>query len=672
MKKILLSLFAIFMLIGLMSLSASAASEADLSYTVADGKVTITGCVESASGELVIPDTIEGYPVTVIGTQAFYDCTALEKVTLPDSIVVIEMSAFYGCSSLTEIIIPDGVMSILPGAFRNCTVLTEITIPDSVQALGAGVFSGCTSLKKVTLPDGITEITARLFEKCTNLAQVTIPDSVIYLRGYAFYGCTALTEIDIGDGVTTIGAYAFTDTAYYNDSNNWQDGVLYCGEYLLGSISREVPATYTIKEGTRAVADSAFTRCGNLTEVIIPDSVIAISDSMFSYCSNLAKITIPDSVTSIGGYSFLNCSALTEIVILDSVTSIGHNAFYGCTNLSKITIGNGITSIGNYVFYNTAYYNDSNNWENGVLYCGNCLLVVNKDEVAGTFAIKEGTKVIAHGVFSSCEQLTEITLPDGITSIGEAAFEGCTSLTEIVIPDGVTSIGNYAFYNCKNLTEIVIPDGVTSIGGYTFYYCKSLTEITIPASVTTIENSAFYYCNALTTVRFEGNLEQWEALTIASGNDSITNAPHILITEEEIPATCGEAGREAGEYCIKCEAFEIGGTEIPATGNHIGGEATCIAPAVCGVCDNPYGGVNDANHKTTEVRGAYEATYDAPGYTGDTYCTDCGTLIEAGEEIAQLVKPAEPDDTTEEKDIFHWLIELIRTIVEFLMNAFDI
>ena len=98
---------------------------------------------------------------------------------------------------------------------------------------------------------------------------------------------------------------------------------------------------------------------------------------------------------------------------------------------------------------------------------------------------------IGDDAFVSCSKLTSITLPEGLTSIGCDAFDECSGLTSMTIPDSVTSIGYGAFYLCSGLTSIIIPDGVTSIGDWTFYGCSALTSITIPESVTSISDKAF-------------------------------------------------------------------------------------------------------------------------------------------------------------------------------------
>ncbi|MBO5869362.1 MAG: leucine-rich repeat protein [Clostridia bacterium] len=241
-------------------------------------KTLFAGCKNS-----VIPT--DG-SVTSIGGHAFYFCSTLLSIEIPDSITSIGYCAFAFCENLTSINIPDSVTSIGINAFHSCTSLTDITIPDSVITIERSAFEGC-NLTSVVIPDSVTSLGDMAFYECENLTSVTISNSITSIYYGTFKGCKKLTSVEIPDSVTTIG---------------W----------------------------------SAFNECSSLTSVTIPDSVTRIGDSAFADCESLTSITIPDSVTSIGLSAFYNCPSLTDITIPDSVTSIGFYAFDACTNLTDI------------------------------------------------------------------------------------------------------------------------------------------------------------------------------------------------------------------------------------------------------------------------------------------------------------------------------------------------
>lgn len=241
-------MFACISLFVLGIVNVSAQTYGDLSYSIENGSVTITGCKETATN-IVIPEKIENCPVTSIGE----------------------------------------------GAFSECSSLTSITIPDSVTHIGY-----------------------HAFENCSSLISVTIPDSVIYIGRFAFDGCSSLISITIPDSVKYIGACAFDKTGYYNDNSNWENGVLYIGNFLIEA--REyyfddyyLLGNYVIKSGTKAICDGAFINCSSLTSITIPNGVTKIGYNTFFRCDHLTSITIPNSVTTIDDGAFYQCNALATV-----------------------------------------------------------------------------------------------------------------------------------------------------------------------------------------------------------------------------------------------------------------------------------------------------------------------------------------------------------------------
>ena len=151
------------------------------------------------SGSVVIPEkfTYEGveYSVTTIGNFAFFRCSGLTSVTIPNSVTFIGDDAFFRCSGLTSVTIPNSVTSIGNSAFSRCNSLTSVTIPNSVTSIGNYAFQGCTGLTSVTIPNSVTYISNYAFYGCTGLTSVTIGSGVKYIYGQAFAECNKLEEV---------------------------------------------------------------------------------------------------------------------------------------------------------------------------------------------------------------------------------------------------------------------------------------------------------------------------------------------------------------------------------------------------------------------------------------------------------------------------------------------
>lgn len=179
----------------ILPVNASAETEGLFTYTVTNAEATITGCAQSATGEIIIPDTLGGYPVTVIGTRAFSNRKQITGIIFPDSVTTLEYAAFEQCTALREIVWPNNLKSIGNSAFSQCTSLTEVILPNSVSTLGESAFLGCTGLQRIALPSGITEVLYRTFYYCTALSDVIIPKSVKKINYQAFYSSNKIATI---------------------------------------------------------------------------------------------------------------------------------------------------------------------------------------------------------------------------------------------------------------------------------------------------------------------------------------------------------------------------------------------------------------------------------------------------------------------------------------------
>ena len=357
-------------------------------YTVRNGKASVGGVPKTTTGGIAIPSFLGGYPVTSIDGSAFYNCSELTSVTIPDGVTSIGARVFEGCSELTSIAIPDGVTSIGGGAFNGCSKLASISIPDSVRSIGARAFYNCSGLTSITIPDGVTAIGEDTFSGCSLLTLITIPNSVTSIGSSAFSGCSKLTSITIPDGVTSIGGSAF---------------------YRCTGLT-----SITIPDGVTSIKDAMFSWCRGLTNVVIGSNVTNIGSSAFSACSGLMSIAIPDSVTSIGDWAFDDCSGLTSIIIPDGVTSIGNCVFSDCSGLTSISIPDSVTSIGSCAF----------------------------EDCSGltSITIPDGVTSIGFRAFSGCSGLTSITIPRSVNNVEERAFSECNNMQVANIPTSLSDI----------------------------------------------------------------------------------------------------------------------------------------------------------------------------------------------------------------------------------------
>ena len=162
--------------------------------------------------------------------------------------------------------------------------------------------------------------------------------------------------------------------------------------------------------------------------------------------------------------------------------------------------------------------------------CGDPSVLVNREGYelpnVNTIIYPNTVKKIfttGNNVYSDNYTIQNVILSESLSEIGTNAFRGISKLKNITLPNSVTIIGSKAFYNSSGLTSITIPNSVTSIGSEAFYY-SGLTSITIPNSVTNIGNNAFLYCYYLKTVNYKGTQEEWNKITIGTGNERLTNA----------------------------------------------------------------------------------------------------------------------------------------------------
>ena len=335
---------------------------------------------------------------------------------------------------------------------------------------------------ELILPDTLTYIGNYAFQVMRNIKSIVIPEGVTYIGQGAFEHCKSLEEIILPNSVEHIGHSAFGSTAYYKDSDNWENGILYIGNHLIDS-EKNLSGICKIKDGTTLIAELALCNLTDVTEFILPKSLKYICISSFNGCKNIKSINIPESVVSIEEYAFAYCNSLENINIPLSLTNLGLS-----------------------IVEDTAFFNTSDNWQDDVLYINNALVSV-KEEINGEYIIKDDTYIIADGAFNGCSSLKSVIMPDSVRVLGDKVFGWCYDLEKIILSESITEIPDGTFINCISLNQLVIPESITAIGEHAFFDCWSLDNITIPDSVTSIDNFAFFDIenNAFWDLKISGN-----------------------------------------------------------------------------------------------------------------------------------------------------------------------
>lgn len=429
----------------------------NVSYVYQDGTLTIAGTGEMAD-----------YEKYTDNETPYEDIKRFVKtVVVQAGVTRIGNYAFGSCDELQSVTLPEGIVSIGDYAFSSAYSLRNITLPESLETLGTYSFGG-SFIESITIPSKVKEISDSCFMSCDQLTSVTLPEGLEAIGNTAFGYDNKLTDITIPNTVKSIGSHAFTRD--------------------------EALTSITIPNSVTFIDYGAFYDCTALASVTLPNGLADIYDSVFCGCTALTTIEIPESVTYIGDQAFCR-SGIKNITIPKSVEYLNSSSFTNCADLEEITVDE---QNGNYTSINGSLYSKDGT---------ELLRFVNKDKVT-SFTPPESVKTVKDSafsnekilesvdlsgvdqiegyLFSNCESLKTVKLPDHIYEIPYSCFSGCTALESVTIPSSVRVINYSAFYNCMSLKKIEIPEGVTEIGESAFSACKSLESLNIPSSVTDV------------------------------------------------------------------------------------------------------------------------------------------------------------------------------------------
>lgn len=217
------------------------------------------------------------------------------------------------------------------------------------------------------------------------------------------------------------------------------------------------------------IGDSAFADCGQLTEVVLPDTLTFIDECAFIRCTALKEIALPDSLHTLSYAAFRACTALERIEIPDSVTTMGYSVFAYCTGLKEVKFSSGMTQIPRSSFFG-------------------CSALVQVE-------IPSSVTKICREAFQQCGGLKELTIPDSVIEIEEKAFLSASSLEKLSLSKNLQILGDNAFDRATSLKELTLPAGITSMGKYCFRGC-AIRELTVPGTVL-LGQAAFSQCQEL-------------------------------------------------------------------------------------------------------------------------------------------------------------------------------
>lgn len=319
---------------------------------------------EKYSGSIVIPETVIYneivYSVTSVGNSAFYWCSELTSISIPDNVTSIGSYCFAYCSNLSNVSLSNNLSALGMGAFAGCSKLESTTVPGSIGILESSVFQNCTGLKSVVLSEGITEISHIAFNGCTSLISIALPSSLSKIES-AFSGCSSLESIILPKNLTTVNGSAFSGCSSLKEliiedgeselffSNPYKTSNIVCFSdcplekiYIGRNIGRDKNATLFVDNKT-------------LKDVSFGEHVTTINSSEFYGCENLSSLTFSKSINTISSNAFNGCSSLKKIVIPNNVMYIGGLAFYLCDNLNEVTFEDGNTEL----VFGTEYDNRS-------------------------------------------------------------------------------------------------------------------------------------------------------------------------------------------------------------------------------------------------------------------------------------------------------------------------
>lgn len=551
--------------------------------------------------------------VTEIAAMCFANDGALTKCELPAKLEVLGDSAF-GATGLTGVRIPVTLREAKQ-PFSKCQQIGQIEWEEGLTKVIDNLFQNMENSLKVDFQDQITEIGNHAFDSSL-ITGITGTNNLVKIGEYAFNSCKGISGKVELPAVTEIHAYAFSEIfatdfeisqnitlidngAFMNCTNlkaiNKNDGV---ADVDLGNMTK-----------LAEIGKQAFSGCSSIVSLRLSGTITKINDSAFSKLTTLANVKFNDNgeagTTELGSSVFSGCTNLVEVSTAKNVGIIGSSAFSGCIKLMRLNLAEGLQIIKSGAFSGCARlegalpegvsekYSSASGAkvmlpnEKAVLEIPGTVTAIEDSAFANCYSADEtlqadgekepsdykiGIKAvhiagnpagttIGASAFAGCQNLTKLTLGEGVTGLGESALKD-TRLEEITIPstfetgtaknspftsgenstlkkvtfaDGIQVIPQYFLNNITTLTKIEIPASVQKIGDHAFADCSNLTAVTFKeqadSKLTTIDTSAFEGCSLMKLSKLPEGLTTINASAFKDCKKiSLTDLPTGLIT----------------------------------------------------------------------------------------------------------------------------------------------
>ena len=600
--------------------------------------------------DIIINDTaLEGIPFTAISEKAFFNDKQLTSLSLPSSVERVDSLAFEGASNLKTITFSDsgkGLKKIDSLAFKDCSSLESIDLSNAeITEIPVRAFENCTSLKSIKLPSTVTKIADNAFAGCSNLEEIKGLEQckISELSATAFDGCVRLKDINLSNA--TIAAIP---------------NQIFSG--MRGLISATVPKTVT------SIGTEAFYACKNLEMIngLSDCDITKIGEKAFYNCWSLKEADLSrSSFTVLPASAFKGDTALLSVKMPESLNEIGNEAFYGCSAMKKLDLNNTrLTTIGNSALSDMT-----------------SLIYINLPDTVNSVGAKAFDLNLR--LDSSDTALMPTVVSENVTPASVNYTDNNVSpwkRRQVIFRDNAVAVhfdGNGSDGKTANTpvfasagTKISIPACKYTKKGYLFTGWnteKDGSGTTYKAGARTSDAISILYAQwqkatAKVTLEFPGGKytnasgSTWDdsfSFTASfSSNSSVTYLPFAQNMTKE---GCTFAGwYTEPEYKKRIESLTIrtaiDGMTLYAKWNdtheHVWGEGaittkpTCTIPGVktytCSVCQKTKTEeIPATGHQHTEVRNVKEATCKEEGYTGDTYCKDCGEKLSSGEPTAK-------------------------------------